>query len=66
MAVWPDPPGMDAAGRGMGRAFLMIFAGVAALFLVPALILALRNKALKLALGLALAPAVLALLATVQ
>lgn len=63
MAVWPEPSGMDAAGRGMAMGFLMIFAAVAALFLVPAMVLALKDKALNLALVLALFPPVLALMA---
>ncbi len=60
MMVWPDPPGIDAAGRGMAMGFLMIFCVITALFLIPALILALNNKALTLALILSLAPPVLA------
>ncbi|MDJ0824837.1 MAG: hypothetical protein QNJ16_04975 [Rhodobacter sp.] len=62
MTLWPDPPGMDAAGRGMVMGFLMIFWAITALFLIPALILALNNKALNWALGLALTPPVLALI----
>ena len=63
MALWPDPPGIDAAGRGMAMGYLMVFAVVAALFLVPAVILALTNRALKVALLLSLVPPVLALVA---
>ena len=50
---------MDAAGRGMALGFLTIGMGVTALFVVPALVLALVDKAPKWALGLALTPAVL-------
>ncbi len=62
MTFWPDPPGMDAAGRGMAMGFLMIFWAITALFLIPALILALNNKALNVALILALTPPALALI----
>lgn len=50
---------MDAAGRGMALGFLTVGIGGTALFVVPALILTLMDKAPKWALGLALAPAVL-------
>lgn len=57
---------MDAAGRGMALGFLTVGIGITALFVVPALILAVRNTALNWALGLASAPAVLAALLTVS
>jgi len=47
---------MDAAGRGMAMGFLTLGAMIAAAFTLPALILAALNKAPKWALGLALAP----------
>ena len=48
--------GLDAAGRGMAMGFLMIGAGLTALFAVPALVLAVRNRAPQTALILALFP----------
>lgn len=54
---------MDAAGRGMALGFMTIGLAITALFVIPALIMALNNKALKWALGLALAPAALLLFA---
>lgn len=63
IALWPDPPGMDAAGRGMATGFLMIFAAVAALFLAPVLILAAMNRGPQVAIFLAPVPPVHALLA---
>ncbi|WP_458722322.1 hypothetical protein [Shimia sp. W99] len=54
---------MDAAGRGMALGFMTIGIGITALFVIPALIMALNNKALKWALGLALTPAALLLFA---
>ncbi|MFC3614631.1 hypothetical protein ACFORG_12730 [Lutimaribacter marinistellae] len=53
---------MDTAGRGMTFGFLTVGVGITALFVIPALILALRDKALKWALGLALTPAALLVL----
>lgn len=50
---------MDAAGRGMALGFLTVGIGATAILIIPALILALSGRALKWALGLALAPAAL-------
>ncbi|MCI5097874.1 MAG: hypothetical protein MRY77_16295 [Rhodobacteraceae bacterium] len=50
---------MDAAGRGMALGFLVVGIGITLFFLIPALILTLRDKAPKWALGLAIAPAAL-------
>ncbi|MBE1283563.1 MAG: hypothetical protein GJ676_09660 [Rhodobacteraceae bacterium] len=57
---------MDAAGRGMALGFLTVAIGITVIFVIPALILALRDKAPNWALGLALAPAALMLWATVS
>lgn len=51
--------GGDAAGRGMALGFIAIGAGASAVFLIPALGLAMLDKLPKFALGLALAPAAL-------
>lgn len=51
--------GMDAMSRGMSFGFLILGAAITALFAVPALILAAKDKALPWALGLVLVPAVL-------
>lgn len=51
--------GGDAAGRGMALGFISIGATATAVFVIPALILAILDKAPKWALGLALTPAVL-------
>ncbi|PSL18157.1 hypothetical protein [Shimia abyssi] len=50
---------MDAAGRGMALGFLIVGIGFTALFVIPALILTIRDKAPKWALGLVLAPGAL-------
>lgn len=57
---------MDAAGRGMALGFLMIGIIATAIFVVPALVLAIRNKALNWALGLSLTPAILLLLVSLN
>lgn len=54
--------GGDAAGRGMALGFISIGATITAGFVIPALILAVLNKAPKWALGLALAPGVFLIL----
>jgi len=50
---------MDAAGRGMALGFLTVGIGPTAIFVIPALVLAIANRAPKWALGLSLAPAAL-------
>ncbi|WP_146348448.1 hypothetical protein [Falsiphaeobacter marinintestinus] len=57
---------MDAAGRGMALGFLTIGMGVTAVCVVPAVILAVMDKAPKWALGLALTPAALMVFATLS
>ncbi|MCE8509726.1 hypothetical protein KBY31_02470 [Ruegeria pomeroyi] len=52
---------LDAAGRGMALGFLTVGMGTTAIFAIPALILAISNRALNWALGLSLVPAVLLL-----
>ena len=54
----------DAAGEGMARGFALIGSIAVAIFIIPAVLLAWSNKALKLALGLSLTPIILLLLAT--
>lgn len=58
--------GMDAAGRGMAMGFITVYGMVLAVFLVPALILAIVGRGLRIALGLVLAPIVLAVLAVLS
>lgn len=53
---------LDAAGRGMALGFISIGMMATALFVIPALVLALMDKAPKWALGLALTPAALLVL----
>ena len=53
--------GSDAAGNAMAQGFVTLAGIVIAICLVPALILAVNRKALPLALGLAMAPPLLAL-----
>ena len=55
----------DAAGRGMALGFLTVGIGVSLIFVLPALILALTDKAPKWALGLALTPAALMVLTAI-
>lgn len=50
---------MDAAGRGMALGVMTIGMAITALFVIPALLMALNNKALNWALGLALTPVAL-------
>lgn len=57
--------GGDAAGRGMALGFLTIGMGTTAIFVIPALILAITGRGMKWALGLALVPALLLLLFTI-
>jgi hypothetical protein len=54
---------MDAAGRSMAMGFLVVGAMIAGALTVPALILAALDKAPKWALGLALAPMAVVILA---
>lgn len=63
-SAWYDAlnSGGDAAGRGMALGFISIGATTTAIFLIPALILAIADKALKWAVGLALVPAILLVL----
>ena len=53
--------GSDAMGNAMSRAFVSIFGIVLAIFLIPALILAINRKALGVALALTVLPGALAL-----
>ena len=62
--AWSDVlnGGGDAAGRGLALGFISIGATTTAIFLIPALILAIVDRALKWALGLAILPGVLLVL----
>ena len=54
---------MDNMSRGMSFGFLMVYAAVVAVCILPALFLARRGIGLEWAIGLAVAPGALALLA---
>jgi len=54
----------DAAGEGMAQGLAMVGAIVVSVFVVPALLLATADKAMKVALVLSLAAPILLLLAT--
>jgi hypothetical protein len=64
VAIWigtATASGMDNMSRGMSFGFLIAGVAITAVFAVPALILALMDRALPWALGLALAPVLLLL-----
>ncbi len=58
--------GMDNMSRGMSRGYILMFGSVAAVFVVPAVVMALLGKAPQVAVWLAATPLILFALLTLR